>query len=458
MKTSAKSRPGVGLLQLVVTLTILLLFAAGSQGTINGVSGTTFNFTARADRLTTGDGGSILFWGYGLDGGRAQYPGPTLIVNQGDTITINLTNRLTVRNSPSPNVSIVFPGQEGVTTTVTTGVGTDGLLTKEAGYNETVQYTFTANHAGTYLYYSGTSPELQREMGLLGAIIVRPYGFSAAAPTAYNHADSAYDREYLFLLSEMDPRVHLAIQTQGLAAVDPDWMSDYFSGWWFINGRNAPDTMLMPNELTLPTQPYNCMPLLHPAERMLMRVIDAGRDLHPFHHHGNHARVIAKDGRLLDSGSGSPMIDLSYMEFTVQAIPGETTDAIFTWTSKGLGWDIYGDPNDAAFAHTCNGAGPDNIDPATGEDCNDHGKLFNGSALPVNLPEQQTLANGGHWSGSPFLGSLGQLPPGEGGLNPNGGLAFMWHSHTEKEMTNYDIFPGGMMTMFIVEPPSAPIQ
>ena len=23
----------------------------------------------------------------------------------------------------------------------------------------------------------------------------------------------------------------------------------------------------------------------------------------------------------------------------------------------------------------------------------------------------------------------------------------MWHSHTEKEMTNNDIFPGGMMTM-----------
>ena len=23
----------------------------------------------------------------------------------------------------------------------------------------------------------------------------------------------------------------------------------------------------------------------------------------------------------------------------------------------------------------------------------------------------------------------------------------MWHSHNEKEMTNNDIFPGGMMTM-----------
>ncbi len=38
-----------------------------------------------------------------------QYPGPTLIVNQGDTVKIVLNNTL-----PVP-VSIVFPGQQGVT-------------------------------------------------------------------------------------------------------------------------------------------------------------------------------------------------------------------------------------------------------------------------------------------------------------------------------------------------------
>ena len=30
-------------------------------------------------------------------------------------------------------------------------------------------------------------------------------------------------------------------------------------------------------------------------------------------------------------------------------------------------------------------------------------------------------------------GGDGQLPAGEGGLNPNSGYAYMWHSHTEKE-------------------------
>ncbi len=60
--------------------------------------------------------------------------------------------------------------------------------------------------------------------------------------------------------------------------------------------------------------------------------------------------------------------------------------------------------------------------------------------------------------GQPVHGRLGEpLPPGEGGLNPYGGFFFMWHSHAEKELTNYDIFPGGMLTMMVVEPPGTPI-
>jgi len=134
-------------------------------------------------------------------------------------------------------------------------------------------------------------------------------------------------------------------------------------------------------------------------------------------------------------------------------------DALFTWSGKNLGWDIYGDPNDPAYAHTCTDGdgnpdgtgcttGCDGFDDVTNEWCADHGKPF-----PVVLPDSLDLTFGGMWSGSPFLGSEGGLPPGEGGLNPNGGLAFMWHSHTEKEMVNFDIFPGGMMTMYLVEPP-----
>ncbi len=399
------------------------LVAVDVHAMIPGLSGTAFSLTAKAGHISTADGNSLYAWGYANGGGVMQYPGPTLIVNEDDAITVTLSNELTVP------VSIVFPGQEGVAASG----GSNGVLTREALPGDSVTYTFTASQPGTYMYHSGTRPEVQIEMGLVGAIIVRS---AMGMMYAYNHADSAFDHEYLFLLTEMDPRIHQKVQTKGIDALQAtDFLSDYFPVYWFINGRNAPDTMFPAGAAWLPSQPYNCMPMMHPGDRMLMRVIGAGRDLHPYHHHGNHARVIARDGRLLTAVAGA---DLSYEVFTVQSVPGETVDAIFEWTGEGLGWDIYG--HDAG----------DPLQP--NEYAPDHGKPF-----PVDLPEKKDLTFGGFYSGSPFLGVLAELPPGEGGLNPDAGYTYMWHSHTEKEMTNNDIFPGGMMTMLMILPPWVPI-
>ena len=142
-------------------------------------------------------------------------------------------------------------------------------------------------------------------MGLVGALIVRPTGYlplNKATWNAYPNAGTNYDRENLFLLTEMDPAVHWQVYTQVFGnqpvAVDTTTIQP---SMWFINGRNAPDTMLEEYVFWLPTQPYNALPRMHPGERLLMRVINAGRDLHPFHHHGNHATPIARDGRVLAS-------------------------------------------------------------------------------------------------------------------------------------------------------------
>lgn len=168
-----------------------------------------------------------------------------------------------------------------------------------------------------------------------------------------------------------------------------------------------------------------------------MRMIGGGRDPHPFHQHGNNALVIARDGRLLESAPGSGP-DLATSEFTITTAPGSTVDAIFEWTGAGLGWDIYGHaPGDPMEAN---------------EYAPDHGKPF-----PVVLPDETELTFGGLYSGSPYLGGGGALPPGEGGLNRFGGFPYMWHSHNEKEMTTNDVFPGGMMTECMIEPPGTAI-
>lgn len=419
------------LIPLVIML--LMLFAAQAQAIINGVTGTTFQFSAKEGHISTPDGNSILMWGFANGSSIMQYPGPTLLVDQNDVITITLTNELPAGN----NVSILFPGHN-----VTASGGSQGLITRESNSPaDTVTYTFTATHPGTYIYHSGTRPELQIEMGLVGTIIVRPTGYSDLNKTAYGSSATAYDYEYLFLLTEIDPSIHEQVEFGQQNVIDN---TTRYPVVWMINGRAAPDTMSPAFSPLLPYQPYNCMPRMNPGGKLLMRVVSAGRDLHPFHHHGNNSTIIAKGGRLLSSNGIDP--NLSKSEFTIQAIPEETVDAIFEWTGEKLGWDIYG--TGPELEHDCVDGDGDDFDDVTNEYCPDHGKPF-----PVVLPATQDLAFGGHWGGSPYMGNSQALPPGEGGLNANGGYFYMWHSHTEKEMTNFDIFPGGMMTMMVVEPP-----
>ncbi len=495
---------------------LALLLSVPASATIDGLAGGTYAFTAREGYISTADGGSYYCWGYANGGGTMQFPGPTLIVNEGQVVTITLTNA--IPHALGAKVSIVFPGQEGVTATG----GTAGLLTQEASFGGgAVTYTFTASHPGTYLYHSGTSPELQCEMGLNGAIIVRPAGH----PTwAYNHAGTAFDHEYMFLLTDMDPRIHELMELNLFPKTSAP-TKDSTSWWptfWFINGRTGPDTMADPFVAWLPNQPYNCSPRTRPGEKVLIRFLGAGHDSHPLHTHGENHRVIARDGRLLESTPGAGP-DLGWSDFTATISPGETMDALWSWTGYGMGWDIYGHqlggtnlPGHGFDAHemyaqsTLSGgisasdttitvpvgegarfpdafrailyqagapdpdtgttpevvmvakAGADTFSISRGKEnttalawasgsilaYTDHGR-----GLTVSLPSQQTITNGQFVSGSPFLGGSGELPPGEGGFNLNGGLFFMWHSHNEREIVNDNTFPGGMLTMAVVEPP-----
>ena len=63
-------------------LTTLLLglgtvVATPAQAVVEGVTGTTFNITTSRAYIPTPDGGSLLVWGYGVEGGLPQYPGPS---------------------------------------------------------------------------------------------------------------------------------------------------------------------------------------------------------------------------------------------------------------------------------------------------------------------------------------------------------------------------------------------
>jgi FtsP/CotA-like multicopper oxidase with cupredoxin domain len=447
----------------VVLLLVLWIPPVAGAYNIPGITGAVgnpvFNLTTGTGYATTGDGNSVYMWMYGVQGGTAQYPGPTLIVNQGDTVTINLRNTL-----PVP-VSLVVDGISVTAAPVGVGTAVPGVLTKEVAADNgatAVAYTFTASRPGTFLYHSGTNPPLQVEMGLLGVMIVRPTGFNTVTNRiAYDDGattDATYTHEKLFLLTDMDIRVHDAVLKGNYTNID---LTDYHDVYWFINGRTLPDTISTGSAPWLKYQPYDAFATMNPGQTILYRMVNASRDPHPMHTHGNHHRIIARQGRFLSTGESA---DLSSDAFTTVLYPGDTVDAIMTWTGAGIGWDIVGHGTDVDNPPLGDFPGPGDLDnnndrildtcnPLIGaepwEDPADHCKLF-----PLKLPGAQDVTFGQFYSGSPFLGALGALPPGEGGFNPWGGFFFMQHSHNEKELTNNNIFPGGMATFLVVIAPS----
>ena len=449
--------------------------------------------------------------------GTMQLPGPTLIVTEGQQVTVNLYNGLP---PVAGNTSIVF---SGFATTAVGGV--QGQLTQEAVPGKTIIYTFTAGKPGTYAYYSGTRPELQIEMGLYGALVVLPKtpvpaaGCSADNKTlrglgavsrldvdyrnstsAMDHPETCYDREFLFQFAEMDGNIHQAVQAcvnVGIAACPQiDVVTDpYHPNYFLINGRSFPDDM-DPNFAPMyPNQPYNGDPQMHPGETMLLRVVGQGRMQHPFHIHANHGRVLARDGNMLLAANDPLAATDGYsrlagpLYYTVPTVPGQGQDLIFMYTAKGLNWDMYGhglsaksplpigpttsggDPHpchpDSNGFYTVKSNPPAPVNaPNYNEWCADHN-----NPIPITPPDPQIVANGLWYGGTPYMG-LAQIPVGGGSpqflstplppgttiQNPTAGYAFMWHSHAERELTTNNVFPGGMLMMLVIQPPSAPID
>jgi FtsP/CotA-like multicopper oxidase with cupredoxin domain len=203
--------------------------------------------------LTMPDATVIPIWGFSNGGGDCadtsaipSLPGPTLTVNEGDVVTVNLSNRL------SENVSIAFHGQ---------GLPADTVGAPPLG---TTSYTFTASNPGTFLYEAGLTANGAKQvaLGLYGVLIVEP-----ATPA------TTYTSETVLVLSEIDPALN----------ADPTNfnMLDYAPKYWLINGEAHPDTDV----------------ILAPAgQTMRMRYVNAGLIEHSMGLLGLDQTVIAKDG------------------------------------------------------------------------------------------------------------------------------------------------------------------
>jgi CopA family copper-resistance protein len=110
---------------------------------------------------------------------NGQVPAPLLRWRQGDTVTIRVTNRLSVPTSIHWHGLIVPADMDGV----------PGLSFSGIGAGETFTYRFKVNQSGTYWYHSHS--RFQEQIGLYGPIVVERRDQKLKA-----------DREHVILLSD----------------------------------------------------------------------------------------------------------------------------------------------------------------------------------------------------------------------------------------------------------------
>jgi FtsP/CotA-like multicopper oxidase with cupredoxin domain len=236
---------------------------------------------------------SVPIWGFVLKGTQADcsdvantatLPGPVLRVNQGDLVSLSVTNAL--------------PGGRTISVEVP-GLGFDPGAT-DAAPGATVTRMFTASSPGTYLYQSVGDAERQTAMGLYGALIVD----SATAGQAYGTAASAFDVDAPLVLSALDPAFN--------AAPDAFDMRDYLATYWLINGKAYPQT-----------------DAIHATagQRVLLRYVNAGYDNTSMMLVGMHERVLARDANLLPGAydADAENIPAGQTEDVIATVPGSSS-------------------------------------------------------------------------------------------------------------------------------------
>jgi manganese oxidase len=171
-------------------------------------------------------------------GYNAQWPGPTIRVNEGDKV------RAIFKNNLAETTGVHFHGVEFEDFFMD---GVPFLTQKPFAPGEEFTYEFTATRAGSQMYHSHHNATEQVGRGLLGAFIVDP-----ANPTA----DDNYDREYV-------------------------WISNDTLGGFTINGHGFPAVVPV---------------LAAQGETVRVRFMNEGLMMHPWHSHGFRMKVTHRDG------------------------------------------------------------------------------------------------------------------------------------------------------------------
>jgi FtsP/CotA-like multicopper oxidase with cupredoxin domain len=195
--------------------------------------------------------------GWGFNG---SIPGPTIQVNEGDRVRLNVENRL-----PEP-FSMHWHGLE-----IPNDMdGMPGISQEAIPPGGRFVYEFTLKQNGTFFYHSHMA--MQEMMGLIGLFIIHP---RRAHPPRV-------DRDFGLVLQEWALLPNNTI---------PNSLAMEFN-WLTINGRAAPSTTPM---------------LCKAGERVRIRIVNLGMDHHPMHLHGHQFYVTGTEGGRIRTTAVEPV-------------------------------------------------------------------------------------------------------------------------------------------------------
>ncbi|MEZ4596598.1 MAG: multicopper oxidase domain-containing protein [Chloroflexota bacterium] len=210
-------------------------------------------------------------------GYNGMWPGPVLRLVEGDLM------RATFQNNLPESTSVHFHGQ----TMPNPMDGVPFLTQPPIMPGESFTYEFNVGPAGSHMYHSHHNATDQVGRGLLGALLIEPKD-----PT------QRYDQKYG-------------------ATQDIVWISNDAYGGFTINGRQFPATAPL---------------VAKKGEAIVVRFMNEGVMMHPWHLHGMPMRVVARDGYPLGNA-----------EFTCDTLgvnPGERFDVVITCDNPGT-WAFH---------------------------------------------------------------------------------------------------------------------
>lgn len=198
-----------------------------------------------------------------------QVPGPEIRVQLGDRVRIVFNNELPESSAIHFHGLIVPNSEDGV----------PGLTQPLVHPGETWVYEFDVVNSGSHMYHSHMNGSVQIPMGLLGAFIVE------------DGTETPVDQDITMILN--------------------DGPLGYT-----INGKGFPATQPIVAQI---------------GDRIRIRYMNEGLQIHPMHLHGMPQLRVAKDGWPLPNPQ---------MEDTVTVAPGERIDVIVEVTEPGL-WAFH---------------------------------------------------------------------------------------------------------------------